>query len=270
VVERFWTGFVFFHGVLLILTALVARRWARRLAGGAPPGGWLGAVVGDSVLWGGTALVLAVVLAGLGDDDFTAVRLLSQALFGELVVLTAGIAALCWRRGRRPWAAVVALACTTLVAAYAEAYHREPTDLQVRRYAGRCHARRPGPRAHPDRAALGHPGRPHRSLRGAGAPHRRGSEGRSRRADRRLRPAAVRLRGAAARRHAEKDHGRPERLLREVRFDATLGMFAVRGDVDLDWPRVFDGTPVTTLTGEIATRPLPGAARSALSASRRA
>ena len=91
--------------------------------------------MGDSGLWGATAVTLALVAAFLGEDGFIAVRLMSQALFGELVALTAWIAVLFWRRGRRPWAAVVALACTTLLAAYAEAYHREPTDLQVRRYA---------------------------------------------------------------------------------------------------------------------------------------
>ena len=257
-VERFWTGFVVFHCVLLIVTAVVARRWARRLAAGAPPGGFLGAVVGDSVLWGGTALVLAVVLAGLGDDDFTAVRLLSQALFGELVALTAWIAVLFWRRGRRPWAAVVALACTTLVAAYAEAYHREPTDLQVRRYA--VDVTHGAPVRGRIRIA---------QLSDIQADRIGPYEERALRTAADLKADLVVLTGDYV--QPRFDYGGPRldatrrrttadlnRLLREVRFDAALGMFAVRGDVDLDWPRVFDGTPVTTLTGEIATRPLPG------------
>ena len=257
-VERFWLGCALFHGVLLLASAVIARRWARRLAPGGAAAEWFLAVVGDSGLWGATAVTLALVAAFLGEDGFIAVRLMSQAVFGELVALTAWIAVLFWRRGRRPWAAVVALACTTLVAAYAEAYHREPTDLQVRRYAvdvthgapvrGRfriaqlsdIQADRIGPYEE-------------RALRTAAG----------------LKADLVVLTGDYV--QPRFDYGGPRldatrkrttadlnRLLREVRFDAALGMFAVRGDVDLDWPRVFDGTLVTTLTGEIATRPLPG------------
>jgi len=250
-VERFWIGCAVFHGVMLLVSAVVAQRWARRLAPAAAPRDWLRAVVGDSMLWAGVALVLAYVAARLTTDGFTAVRLLSQALFGELVALTAWIAVLFWRRGLRPGAALVALACTTLVAAYAEAYHREPTDLQVRRYS-------------------------------VDLTHGAAVRGRIRivqlsdiQADRigpyeehALRTAAdlkadlvvltgdyVQPRLDATRRTATADLNR---LLKDVRFDARLGVFAVRGDVDLDWPRVFDETPVTTLTGEIASRPLPG------------
>jgi hypothetical protein len=254
-VERFWLSCAVFHGVLLLASALIARRWARRLAAGGAPSEWLRAVVGDSGLWGATAVTLALVAALLGQDDFIAVRLVSQALFGELVALTAWIAVLFWRRGRRPWAALVALACATLLAAYAEAYHREPTDLQVRRYAidlsqggavrGRfrivqlsdIQADRIGP--YEERAI--------RTAAGLDA------------------DLVVltgdyvqpRLDGArhATRRGTTADLNR---LLRQERFDARLGAFAVRGDVDLDWPRVFEGTAVTTLTGEVANRPLPG------------
>jgi predicted MPP superfamily phosphohydrolase len=258
VVERFWTGLVLYHAVLLIVSAVVARRWTRRLATSAPPASFLRAALGDAVLWAGTALVPAVLLAGIGDDDFAAVRLLSQALFGELVALTAWIAALSWRRGQRPWAAVGAIACTTLLAAYADAYHREPTDLQVRRYA----------------VDLTH-GAPARGririaqLSDIQADRIGSYEERALRTAAGLTADLVVLTGDYV--QPRFDYAQPRldatrrkttaelnRLLREVRFDAGLGVFAVRGDVDLDWPSVFDGTAVTTLTGEIANRPLPG------------
>ena len=259
-VARFWTGVVLFHGVLLIVSAFVAWRWARRLARGAGPLGFVRASLLDAGLWGGTALVLAILVAANADDDFAAVRLLSQALFGELVLLTAWIAALCWRRGLRPWAAVVALGCTTLLAAYAEAYHREPTDLQVRRY----------------QVDLTH-GRPARGrfriaqLSDIQADRIGSYEERALRTAATLGADLVVLTGDYV--QPRFDYAEPRldatrkrttadlnRLLREVRFDASLGVYAVRGDVDLDWPRVFEDTPVTTLTGEIATRRLPGGA----------
>jgi len=152
----------------------------------------------------------------------------------------------------------VALACTTLVGAYAEAYHREPTDLQLRRYE----------------VDLTH-GNPARGrfrivqLSDIQADRIGPYEERALRTAAGLKADLVVLTGDYV--QPRFDYGGPRldatrkrttadlnRLLREVRFDAALGMFAVRGDVDLDWPRVFDGTPVTTLTGEIATRPLPG------------
>jgi uncharacterized protein len=254
-VERFWLSCAVFHGVLLLASALVARRWARRLAAGAAPADWLRTVVSDSGLWGATALTLALVAGILGEDDFIAVRLMSQALFGELVALTAWIAVLFWRRGRRPWAALVALACATLMAAYAEAYHREPTDLQIRRYA----------------IDLSHGGAVRGRIRivqlsDIQADRIGPYEERAIRTAAGLNADLVVLTGDYVQprldgtRHGTRRGTTADlnRLLREVRFDARLGMFAVRGDVDLDWPRVFEGTAVTTLTGEVANRPLPG------------
>jgi predicted MPP superfamily phosphohydrolase len=259
-VERFWTGFVLFHAVLLIVSAVVARRWARRLAPGTPLAGCLRTALGDALLWGGSAFVLAVLVAARADDDFAAVRLLSQALFGELVALTAWIAALCWRRGLRPWAALGAIACTTLLAAYADAYHREPTDLQVRHYQVDLTHGSP-PRGHIRIAQLSD----------IQADRVGPYEERALRTAADLRADLVVLTGDYV--QPRFDYAQPRldttrrrttadlnRLLRQVRFDARLGVFAVRGDVDLDWPSVFDGTEVTTLTGEIASRPLPGGA----------
>jgi hypothetical protein len=54
-------------------------------------------------------------------------------------------------------------------------------------------------------------------------------------------------------------------VLREVRFGAPLGVFAVAGNIDSpDWPRIFEGLPVTTV--EETTRfELPGLTLTALS-----
>jgi uncharacterized protein (DUF58 family) len=81
------------------------------------------------------ALVLAALAAAFTLNGFTAIRLLSQALFGELVVLLAAIALLLWRNRRQAGALAAALACLMLLGAYGEAYHREPTDLRVRSHS---------------------------------------------------------------------------------------------------------------------------------------
>jgi uncharacterized protein len=251
VAARFWIGCAVFHAVMLALSAGIAIRWQRRLRPGSQRAGWPWAALMDAGVWTGCAVVLALAAALFGANLFTAVRLLSQALFGELLVLTAWAAALFWRRGHRPTAAAAALACTVLLATYAEAYHREPTDLHVRRYAvdashgGPAHGRirivqlsdiqtdRVGPYEE-------------QALRTAAAE----------------KPDLVVLTGDYVQPRLEPTRASAtaalNRLLRDVRFDAPLGVFAVKGDVDADWPGLFAGTPVAPLTGEIATRTLPG------------
>ena len=248
-VARFWVGFFLFHAVVVAASIVVARRWTRRLSPGAPAFRGFLAVAGDALLWGALALAFAFLAAAIGSNGFTAVRLLSQAIFGELILLLAWITALLWRRAFRPWAAVVALGCTMLLAAYAEAYHREPTDLHVRRYS----------------IDLSHG----RAVRGQLrivqlsdiqadriGPYEEGA----------IRTAAeqradlvvltgdyVQPRVGGSRQRASTDLNR---LLRRVPFEARLGAFAVRGDVDMDWPEVFEGTRITPLSGELVTRPL--------------
>ena len=252
-VARFWVGFVLFHAGLAGASVWIARRWARRLSPGTPAFNGLRAAAGDALLWATSALALALLAAVLGSNGFTAVRLLSQALFGELIVLAAWIAALLWRRGHRPWAAGLALAGTLLLAAYTEAYHREPTDLQVRRYA----------------VDLSQGRRVRGQIRIVQlsdiqadriGPYEEGA----------IRTAAeqqadlvvltgdyVQPRVGGSRQRATGDLNR---LLRHVPFEARLGAFAVRGDVDMDWPEVFEGTRITPLSGELVTRPLAGGA----------
>ncbi len=248
---RFWIGCAVFHAVMLAVSAQVGLRWQRRLAPGSPRAGRLRAALADAGAWTSCAVLLAFLAALFGSNGFTAVRLLSQALFGELLVLTAWTAALFWRRGHRPLAAAAALACTTLLATYAEAYHHEPTDLHVRRYA----------------VDTSHGGSTHGRIRivqlsDIQTDHVGPYEEQALRTAAAQKPDLVVLTGDYVQPRLAPTRAETtaalNRLLREVRFDAPLGVFAVKGDVDADWHGLFAGTPVTALAGEIATRTLPG------------
>ena len=248
---HFWIGCAVFHAVMLAVSAGIGLRWQARVRTGSPPTGWLRAAVADAAVWTGCAVVFALLAALYGANAFTAVRLLSQALFGELLVLTAWGTALFWRRGHRPTAAAAALACTALLATYAEAYHREPTDLHVRRYA--VDAARGGPVHGRIRIV---------QLSDIQADHVGSYEEEALRTAAAEKPDLVVLTGDYVQPRLEPTRAAAtlalNRLLRDVRWGAPLGVFAVKGDVDSDWPGLFAGTGVTPLTGEIATRPLPG------------
>jgi uncharacterized protein len=260
-VARFWIALVLFHATMAVVSLTIARRWTRRLATSAQAFPWLGAVVGDALLWGAAALPAAVAAAVIAWDDFAGVRLLSQALFGELVALTAWLAWRLWRGGIRTGAALVSLACAALLAIYADAYHREPTDLQVRRYAvdltgGRAvHGRFRILQLSDIQADQIGPYE-ERAIRTAAAQQADLVVMTGDYVQPRLQPHLD-----AARRRTTSDLNR---LLKNVRFDAPLGVVAVRGDVDADWPRVFDGTAVTPISGEILDRRLPDGRRLSL------
>ncbi len=252
-IQRFWISAALFHAGMLVLTLAVARRWVRRLEPGGAPGSWARAIVSDSFLWGVPALWLAALAAAFTLNGFTAIRLLSQALFGELVVLLAAIALLLWRRKRQGGAVAAALSCLMLLGAYGEAYHREPRDLRVRTHS----------------VDLRNDGRTRGRLRIVHLSDiqadRIGSyQARALELAARQKPHLIVLTGdnvpprvGSTRARATADLNA---LLRAWRFDAPLGAYAVRGDVDADWPRVFDRTRVTTLTGEVVTRALRGGA----------
>jgi predicted MPP superfamily phosphohydrolase len=191
-------------------------------------------------------LVAAVLLASLAavvgpPGGFTVLRFLAQALFGETLLLVGLLSALLLARGPRWLGALAAVVAFSLLGVYVEAYHREPTDLQVRAHV----------------VQLGRfPGRPLRLLHmsdiqtsGIG-PY----EERVVREAVAQRPDLIvltgdyvqpRLRPTRSRANAEL---RP--LLRQLAAAAPLGAYAVRGDVDVDWPKVFEGTGIRTLSGE--------------------
>jgi hypothetical protein len=250
-IQRFWISAALFHAGMIVLTLVVIRRWVRRLEPGADPVAWLRASVSDALFWGVPAMWLAALAAAFTLNGFTAVRLLSQALFGELVVLLGAIALLLWRRKRQAGALAAAAACLVLLGAYGEAYHREPTDLRVRTHAvdltrdGRTRGR----------FRIVHLSDIQADRIGSYQEHalRLAAE---------QKPDLIVMTGDYVQPRVGETRARPtadlNALLRAWRFDAPLGAYAVRGDVDADWPRVFDGTLVTPLTGEAVTRGLPG------------
>ena len=249
-VQRFWIAAALFHAVMFVLTLVVARRWRRRLEPGGAPASWVQATVTDALFWGIPGLWAAALAAAITLDAFTAVRLVSQALFGELVVLLGAIALLLWRRRFQAGALIAALSCLMLLGAYGEAYHREPTDLHVRTHAVDL-TRGGGTRGH------------FRSVHLSDIPADRiGSyQEHALRLAAEQKPDLIVLTGDYVQPRVGSSRARTtadlNALLRAWRFDAPLGAYAVRGDVDADWPRVFDKTPVTTLTGEVVTRSLP-------------
>jgi hypothetical protein len=249
-VQRFWIAATVFHTGMLVLTLVVARRWLRRLEPGGAPASWAHATLSDALFWGAPALVLAALAAAFTLNGFTAIRLLSQALFGELVVLLAAIALLLWRNRRQAGALAAALACLMLLGAYGEAYHREPTDLRVRSHSvdltrdGRTRGR----------FRIVHLSDIQADRIGAYQDHalRLAAE---------QKPDLIVLTGDYVQPRIGSTRARAtadlNALLRAWQFDAPLGAYAVRGDVDADWPRVFDRTRVTTLTDEVVIRGLP-------------
>jgi predicted MPP superfamily phosphohydrolase len=134
------TALLMAHVPVALTAAWVIWRWRLRLQRGVTPGRWLLAAVGD-----GAAIVTALVLglailgvrAGLG---FLTMRFGAQALFGEILLTLAVVSALHFRirpeDGRLPIrrGALLAVTALCLLGVYAEAYHRGPYDLQIRRH----------------------------------------------------------------------------------------------------------------------------------------
>jgi predicted MPP superfamily phosphohydrolase len=249
----FWLAAALFHAALIGASTVVVTRRLRQ-AEELPTRSQLPLLGLDGALLGLTATGLAgaASLTVSPASGFTAIRLLSQALFGEGVLLPAIVGFVLLRR--RPAAvragqALLALA-GILLAVYFEAYHREPTDLQLRRYE--IDAARGVPHG---RLRLVH-------LSDIQTHHVRAYEERALRQALALKPDMIVMTGdyVQPRAGTSRAGARAElnALLRRLCFDAPLGAFAVRGDVDRDWPAVFAGTPVWALGPEAVRRELPG------------
>jgi uncharacterized protein len=242
-----------FHVLLCAVVAWRLRRRGRALDRGEAPG--------RGLLWEAVVFALATAVLALGAASFvdpfslasfTVIRLLSQALFGESILFAAALAVLHRRHAHYAIAAGLALLSLGAVGVYWQAYHREPKDLHVSTHAvDLAHGR---PTGHvrvlhltdlqTDRIGAYEDG----AIRMALA----------------QRPDLIVMTGdyiqprlLPTRRRATADL---KALLRRRGFRAPLGVYAVRGDVDLDWPGVLAGTGVTTLTGDVARVPLPGGA----------
>jgi predicted MPP superfamily phosphohydrolase len=233
-----------FHGLYAVACVTLARRFLARRP--ETIRAWLRALAADGALLALAALVAAGVGTLVGPPTgFTFFRLLSQGLFGETVLL---LIVLSWihLRTRLPSRAVLLTAAwLVLLAVYVEAYHRGPENLQVRRHPATLPSA--GPRVQSLRVVhlsdiQTHEIGPYQERVFATALAQE--------------PDLIVFTGDYIQPLVGGDRRRPtadfQALLRRMAFRAPLGAFAVRGDVDPEWPRMFDGTPVTPLTGRIA------------------
>ncbi len=133
--QTFWIAALGFHLAVGAAAWWLGRRWVLRLRKVRPAWLWLLQLLADAMLLGFAALFGAVTAAMfVPAPAFTAMRLISQAVFGEGVLLAGWIAWLHGRESPRARALLPAAVAVLLVGVYFEAYHRGPYDLQVRRH----------------------------------------------------------------------------------------------------------------------------------------
>jgi len=246
---RFVIGVLVFHALYAAACLTLARRFLARRPSTARA--WLEALATHGAVLALAALVAAGVGTLIGPPTgFTYFRLLSQGLFGETVLL---LIVLAWihLRARLPVrGAAMTAAALALCGVYVEAYHRGPENLQVRHHPATLPSA--GPRAQALRIVhlsdiQTHEIGPYQERVIAAALAQK--------------PDLIVFTGDYIQPKVGGDRDRPtadfQALLRRTGFSAPLGAFAVRGDVDPEWPRMFEGTPVTPLTGRIARLPLP-------------
>jgi predicted MPP superfamily phosphohydrolase len=246
--ERFLLGACVFHAVYGAACVWVGRRWHARRAG--TRAAWIRGGAADAAWLAAVAFLGAGLAALVGPPSgFTLFRYLAQGLFGETIVLAAVLA---WSHSGstlRARSALLGTAALGLLAVYVEAYHREPTDLQVRRHPAVLPSAGPKPRplriVHISDLQTDTIGPfQERAMRQALAES----------------PDLIVFTGdyIQPRLGGRRAPAREEfqALLRRLDFRAPLGVFAVRGDVDPDWPQTFEGTNVAALTGEAVRLPL--------------
>jgi predicted MPP superfamily phosphohydrolase len=244
-----------FHlGMTAASAVFLVRAW-RRLRKGAR---FAHRLAGDALAWGAATVLLAALLSPLAPPSgFTLMRLVAQALFGWAPALALALATVSLRAGHRGPALAFGAGLALILGVYVEAYHREPLRLRVRRHDV-------------DLARAGAEPRPLRIVHlsdlqtpAIGAHERRALE-----ETLRQEPDLIVLTGDYVQSRLDDTRDRAEAdlraLLRELGFRARFGVFAVEGDVDENWPRLFDGTGVACLDDEIATVALPGGRRLSL------
>ena len=237
-----------FHAGILGLAVWSGRAW---LVGRI----WRGRRKARAIVLGSTGLLLAIagwaaLCSLIGPrSGFTIIRLISQALFSEVLLLSVFVAAVEYRSS--PTRALAgALVPLGLLGAYWDAYHREPTALEVRTHeVDLSHGVSVG------RLRLLHLSDLQCDRVGA-YQERVFEEARS------LEPDLVVWTGDYV-----QPRLAPTRLETEARFRellmrhpirARFGSYAVRGDVDVDWPQVVGGTEIVPLSGNSLRLDLPG------------
>ena len=249
--EQFWLSCAVFHVLLCAVIGVQLRRRSASLARGERPSRRL---VADGFVFAAVTLILAWLGAAFvtPTSPFTVLRLLAQALFGEAILYAAALGWMLRRHAHTRWAAAMVVLSVAGLAVYWQAYHREPKDLQVS--------------AHEIDLAHGRPAGHLRILHltdlqtdwiGAYEDH-------AIRQALAQKPDLIVMTGDYIQPRLEPTRSRATRdlkaLLRRRHFQAPLGVYAVRGDVDADWPGVLAGTGVRTLTGEVARISLPDGA----------
>jgi uncharacterized protein len=255
---RFGLALLAFHLPFAALCLALARRWARRVATPPAAARWWRMLLADGLL-----LALAVIAWGgitsrlLPDAGFALLRFACQALFGEAVLLGLWLAVLHWRSVQRRRASLLALGTVALVAVYWRAYHVEPRDLRVTRHA--LDLSFGDPQA--GRLRILH-------LSDLQTPAIGEHEERALQAALDQRPDLIVLTGDYIHERLAPSRARAQAdlrvLLQRLPLRAPLGVFAVQGDVDRDWPGLFDGTGVTCLQDGAAVIPLPDGSSLAL------
>lgn len=248
-VARFWIAVVLFHTALLAISVRIGRRWLRL----EPPTGalpWCRAVLRDAASFVGVLSLAGVVATLAPKPGFTLLRLLCQGIFGEGVLLAMWLAFVHLERRLLLRAALPGLTAILLLGAYAEAYHREPQALEIRHHA--VDLSRGAPQAR--RLRILH-------LTDIQTAEVGGHEERAIRAGLAEAPDLVVLTGDYVHERLRPTRARATADLRELfrlLCGAPLGVVAVRGDTDADWPDVFEGLPVRTLVNDTASIGLPG------------
>jgi predicted MPP superfamily phosphohydrolase len=249
---HFWFAAGLFHLTVLAGAWVVVRSWREHARSVAPLGPWSARLGRDlCVLVLGTylaSLAAPLVVSGgnAGHRTVGAIsgRLMSQACFGEAILLAAWWAACHWRAQARARAIVFTALAVAWLCVYVDAYHVEPRLLFVRRFTV-------------DRSVAGEPVRTIRILHVSdiqtdvvGAHEEdallRGlAEG----------PDLIVLTGD----YVEDALGRPTEaqaardlraLMAHIGFTAPLGVFATDGDAGLSCRETFAGRPVHCLVDE--------------------
>jgi predicted MPP superfamily phosphohydrolase len=244
-----------YHAALLMVAALLLRRWRVRLRKPPPLGRWTLEVAADAVVFG-TALLVLAVLAGTQapvSPAFGAVRLAAQGLFGEGVLVSVAVAVLHFRARLRGRGGLLAAAGLLPLGVYWEAYHHGPYDLQVRQHAvdlsqGRAESRTLRLVHLSDLQTDRIGAHEHRAL-GAAAD---------------LRPDLIVFTGDYLQDRLTPSYDRAAADLRAVlgRRGLPLGLIAVEGDVDQrsdrDWRELFADVQPTCLRDGSTLLTLPG------------
>jgi uncharacterized protein len=249
---HFWLVAIPFHLVVGAMAFWLGKRWTVRTRKLRWTWVWLLQLLADSMILGSCALVTGILAAlFMPHPAFSAIRLLAQAFFLEGLVLAAAVAAIHYRAGQRKRAVLPGLVALLVAAAYVEAYHREPHDLQIRH-----HSLDVGRGAEKAKLRVLH-------LSDLQTHEIGDYERRVFTEAKRLAPDVVVFTGDYLQSRMGSDILPQQQRLRALITDADLrpryGFYLVGGDVDgwPEWVNPFRGLPVTCLDNSFAQAELP-------------